>query len=201
MQIVRLNQNPIALQNSWTASFSPDVLTGNLSLDTASIEEVMGNLPCISPTLSIQVIPVGGEAFTVYQRNFTIQNDLIDGAPSIPTPGVSYYTTVESDARYTRQGINVQRNSTGNSAQHIVTTGAGANNILYLLTNANGTINFTFDNGTFDGQTITYTVNSSVSSITYSGNVTGVLSPDYIGGGGATISFMWDALHSVWIPI
>jgi len=204
VQYARLTLNPIALQNTWTASFSPDVLTGNLSLDTASIEEVIGNLPSICTTLSIQVIPVGGEAFTVYQRNFTIENDLIDGAPSIPTPAVSYYTTVQSDARYKGTGIYVERNSTGDADLHITTTDAGSNNIIFLITNAPSTVNFTFDNGTFDGQTVTWYMGTNLNppevNLTYSDNVVGIAGYGSYGDG-ATLSFIWDAANTVWIPI
>lgn len=198
---VRLSVNPIALQNTWAASFSPDVLTGDLSLATAAIEESIGNSPCIAPSLQIKVIPVGGEAFTVYQRNFVIQNDLIDGAPSIPVLGVSYYTTVESDSRYNK-GIFVERDATGHTAQHVITAGAGGSNILYLLSNAPDTVTFTFDNGTFDGQTITYYTSTALASISYSENVAGVLGDgDDSITAETSLSFIWNGSNSVWFPI
>jgi hypothetical protein len=78
----------------------PLALTGNLALNTAGIEEAMGDNNSITETLAIQVTPSGGNPFTVIQEDITIYNDLIVGAPSVPTPGVSYWTTVQSDARY-----------------------------------------------------------------------------------------------------
>lgn len=199
MEYVTLSVNPLALQDTWTASSGPDVLQGLIALTSSNLEQVLGNSPFVYTTFAINVVPQSGEPFTVYQNNFVIRSSSALGAPSAPAPGVSYYTASQSDARYLRSLV-VVRNSTGNEAQHISTFGVGSNNILYLLTNANTTINFTFDNGTFDGQTVTYSVNSSIHSITYSANVTGVLSPDSIGFGG-TVSFMWDADNSVWIPI
>ncbi len=88
------------LMTTISSLVAPLTLTGNLSLNTAAIEEEMANNDSISPTFAIQVTPSGGQPFTVLQTGLTIQNDLIVGAPSIPTPGVSYYTTTQSDARY-----------------------------------------------------------------------------------------------------
>jgi hypothetical protein len=205
IQYVQLSVNPIALQDSWTSSFDPDVLTGLLSLDTSSIEALMGNNDSICTTFSIKVVPVSGSPFTVFQNNFTIKNDLILGAPSIPPPNVSYYTTVESDARYKGQGVFVERDSTSSSTQHVTTTDAGDNNILYLISEAADTVNFTFEDGTFDGQTLTYRISTSatppVTTLTYSDNVAGVADPDTIFGDGALLSFMWDASNTVWLPI
>ena len=116
MQTIALQTIPIALQDTWTANTEAGTLTGNLALDTGGIEQAMGMLSCIHPALSIQVTPASGEAFTVYQHSFTIHNDLIDGAPSIPTPGVAYYTTTQSDDRYLRNNIpdsNFRINSEG----------------------------------------------------------------------------------------
>ncbi len=199
-QLLLLSVNPFALQTSWVASFNPDVLSGTLSLDTSSLELLMSDSPSLCSFFSIKVVPASGSPFTVFQTNFIVKNDLILGAPSAPTPSVHYYTTVESDARYGQgQTVAVERDSTGTSTQH-VTVGA-TSNVLYLISNANDTLNFTFDNGTYDGQTVTYNVASDIGSITYSGNVSGVLNPDSIGGGGATLSFLWDQPNSVWIPI
>ena len=201
MQTLSLLTLPVALQNTWTASQNPDVLSGQLALNTAAIEEAMGSNASLGASISIKVVPAGGQAFTVYQNNFTIQNDLIDGAPSIPTPGVEYYTTVESDQRY-QTGLYVERNSTGASSQHITTTSAGANDVLFLLSgNTSGEVNFTFDNGTFDGQTLTYRTASSLSTITYSSNVSGVPTTSSIFGSGVSLSFMWDADQASWFPL
>jgi len=78
----------------------PLALTGSLSLNTAAIEEAIGETASITETFAIKVTPSGGNAFTCLQEQITIYNDLIVGAPSIPTPGVSYYTETEADALF-----------------------------------------------------------------------------------------------------
>jgi len=83
-----------------TGLVGPLALIGTLSLNTAAIEEAIGETNSTSQTFAIQVTPSGGSPFTVLQEPITIYNDLIVGAPSVPAPGVSYYTTTESDARY-----------------------------------------------------------------------------------------------------
>jgi len=201
-QLLLLSVNPFALQTTWTPSFAPDVLTGTLSLDTSSLEALIGDKPTLCALLSIKVVPVSDSPFTVYQHNFTIQNDLILGAPSAPTPSVHYYTTAESDARYRGQGVFVERDSSGDTDLNITTADAGTSNVLYLLSEAPDTVNFTFDDGTFDGQTITYRTATALVSINYSENVVGVLGDgDDSITADTSLSFMWDDMGSVWIPI
>jgi len=83
-----------------TGLVGPKALTGELSLNTAGIEEAIGEQGSISQTFEIKVTPNGENPFTVYQGSITINNDLIVGAPAIPAPGVSYYTSSQADARY-----------------------------------------------------------------------------------------------------
>ena len=199
MEYVQLSVNPVALQDTWTASFSPDVLTGTLSLATSGIEALIGENPFVCTSFSIQVTPSGENAFTAYQGNFTIENDLIVGAPSAPAPSVSYYTTTESDARY-NSGVYVERNNTGDTDLSVSLDGVGARNVIYLLTdNESGTADFTFDNGTFDGQTVKVKTATSLNTVSYSDNVSisGVTSIY----AGSSLTFAWDADNTVWIPI
>lgn len=83
-----------------TGLVGPLALTGTLSLNTAGIEEAIGESASISQTFAIRVTPSGESPFTVLQDSITIFNDLIVGAPAVPTPTVTYYTEVESDARF-----------------------------------------------------------------------------------------------------
>jgi hypothetical protein len=83
-----------------TGLVGPLALTGNLALNTAGIEEAMGENNSITETFAVQVTPNLGSPFTALQEDITIYNDLISGAPSVPAPGVSYWTAVQSDARY-----------------------------------------------------------------------------------------------------
>jgi hypothetical protein len=105
-----------------SALVGPLALTGNLSLNTSAIEEAMGDNDSINEVFAIRVTPNGGSPFTVIQEPITINNDLIVGAPSVPAPGVSYWTAQQSDARY------LQLDSpTGNFRL------SGSNNIFQLI--------------------------------------------------------------------
>ena len=83
-----------------TGLIGPLALTGTLSLNTAGVEEAIGEADSITQTFGIQVTPDGESPFTCLQDEITIYNDLIVGAPSVPTPTASYYTEAQSDARY-----------------------------------------------------------------------------------------------------
>lgn len=76
----------------------PLALTGELSLNTGGIDEAIGILLSLDETFSIKVTPDGGGASTQLQTTCTIFNDLILGAPSVPTPGTTYYTQAQVNA-------------------------------------------------------------------------------------------------------
>jgi hypothetical protein len=94
----------------------------------------------------------------------------------------------------------VERDASGSSDLHVTTSDAGLNNVLFLVSNPASTINFTFDDGTFDGQTITYHTDDSTQNVSFSDNVATVTSGNMYAActSLSSLSFAWDAANSLW---
>lgn len=119
-----------------TGLIAPKGKVATLALNTAGIESALGSSSTVGETLEIEVIPSGSNRMTVLQTTCTIANDLIEGAPAIPTPTTSYYSVTESENafvqnRYTFTGV------TGGGSTNIdglVTTGRTVGQIIAYTT-------------------------------------------------------------------
>lgn len=128
---------------------SPKGKLASLALNTGGIEQAIGSATSISATFEIEITPSGSNRQTALQTTCSIVNDLIVGAPSIPTPGTTYYSTVESDQAYI-QNRSTLTGVTGGGALNLdglVTTGVGVG-VLAALTVATGTTLYQLKSGT-----------------------------------------------------
>lgn len=204
IQMLTLEQSPVTLQDTWTANTDPISLSGTLPLNTAGIENILQEQPSVELTFAIKVTPAGGQTFTAYQGPVVINNDLILGAPSAPTPGVEYYTTSQSDVRYLSK-LYLLRNSSGSTSQHITTSSANGSNVLYLMSNCPSSCAMTFDNATVDGQMVILRMALATDltpiTLTFSFNVSGMTSSAPYYGAGVSLYFVWDNENSVWFPL
>ncbi len=137
---VKLVQSPVALQTTWT--YSAPLFSGALSLNTAGLVADMVKHGSLDLVFSVQVTPSGAQPFTVYQSPVTILSELVIGAPSVPSPSVSYYTSAQSDARYQQidapvLGVITPFATSIADAQAADSSAVGVGNIVYILNSIN----------------------------------------------------------------
>lgn len=97
-----LTGNQPAISATTAGLVGPQGVEGELSLNTAGIEQLLSGESSVSTLLEISASISGGFA-TLYQGTVTLKNDQIPNAPQSGTGLPTYYTAAESDALFATQ--------------------------------------------------------------------------------------------------
>jgi hypothetical protein len=89
---------PAALQTTFTIS-ADNLFTGDLALNTAGINTMLGSSAQVSGVFEIE-LGIGGTYETIFQTTVTLKAELIESAATVPTPTETYLTASETEAQF-----------------------------------------------------------------------------------------------------
>jgi len=124
-QSIRLAQNPLVLQDTWTPITSPyDGWQAKFAINTYDIlAYLLGGDDSI--TMELELTDPDGDRRTIYQNTVSLLSEAIDNAAFTPQPQSSYYTITEALPRYVINRSDITNLTGGTSADldSIVTAG------------------------------------------------------------------------------
>jgi hypothetical protein len=126
-QSIRLAQNPLVLQDTWTPITSP--YAGWQAKFAINTYDILAYLLAGSTTITmeLELTDPDGDRRTIYQDTVTLLEEAIDGAAFTPQPQSSYYTVTEAQSRYVLNRSDIT-GLTGGTASDLdsIATAAGA---------------------------------------------------------------------------
>lgn len=126
-QLIRLSQQPYALQTTWTQITNG--WNARLDLNTRGLLEALDGAGSVPLTLELQLVDGSNNIRTVGQIDCTVRNEVIDEEATIPAPLPSYLTAAETRAEASA--------TTSNSTQTTLTYTTGNGTL-----DANSTVAF-----------------------------------------------------------
>jgi hypothetical protein len=129
VQSIRLAQNPVVMQDTWTPITSPyDGWSGSFSMATYDLlAALLADSDTLELTMELELTDPSGNRRTIFQGTVSILDEAIDQAAFTPQPQTRYYTTTESATRYVQNRADIT-DLTGGSANDLdsIATASGA---------------------------------------------------------------------------